>query len=213
MSVKRIIGASMGNCVHVAGVQHFLDLAERMGWETLFLGPAVPVEKVLEAVAEVRPDVVALGYRLTAANVIPLIEQLMQGAQSLAFRPHWLFGGTRPVAEAVQKLGFFDTVYDGSEDVDDTIAFLRGEARAQGVERPADRLIARIGQKSPYPLLRHHFGLPSLADTERGIAAIAEAHVLDVVSLGIDQNTITTMLYKGINTAKTIRYDDIHFLV
>lgn len=31
--------------------------------------------------------------------------------------------------------------------------------------------------------------------------------------LGIDQNTITTMLYKGINTAKTIRYDDIHFLV
>ncbi|WP_195270268.1 TetR/AcrR family transcriptional regulator [Eubacterium sp. 1001713B170207_170306_E7] len=31
--------------------------------------------------------------------------------------------------------------------------------------------------------------------------------------LGIDQNTITTMLYKGINTAKTIRCDDIHFLV
>ena len=31
--------------------------------------------------------------------------------------------------------------------------------------------------------------------------------------LGIDQNTITTMLYKGINTAKIIRYDDIPFLV
>lgn len=31
--------------------------------------------------------------------------------------------------------------------------------------------------------------------------------------LGIDQNTITTMLYKGINTAKTIDRDDIHFLV
>lgn len=189
MGVRRIIGASMGNCVHVAGVQHFLDLAERQGWETLFLGPAVPVEKVLEAVAEARPDVVALGYRLTAANVIPLIERLMRGAQSLTFRPHWLFGGTRPVAEAVRALGFFDTVYDGSEDVDDAIAFLRGEARAQGVERPAQGLIARIGQKSPYPLLRHHFGLPSPADTERGIAAIAEAHVLDVISLGIDQNT------------------------
>lgn len=31
--------------------------------------------------------------------------------------------------------------------------------------------------------------------------------------LGIDQNTITTMLYKGINTAKTIYHDDIRFLV
>ena len=31
--------------------------------------------------------------------------------------------------------------------------------------------------------------------------------------LGIDQNTITTMLYKGINTAKTLDRDDIHFLV
>ena len=42
--------------------------------------------------------------------------------------------------------------------------------------------------KAPYPILRHHFGLPTLQDTIEGIAHIAEAKVLDVISLGIDQD-------------------------
>jgi methanogenic corrinoid protein MtbC1 len=35
----------LGECVHVAGVSNFLRLAEAAGWKTVFLGPAVPVEK------------------------------------------------------------------------------------------------------------------------------------------------------------------------
>ena len=48
--------------------------------------------------------------------------------------------------------------------------------------------IERIHWKSPYPLIRHHFGLPTLEATHRGIKQIAEAQVLDVVSMGIDQD-------------------------
>ncbi len=179
----------MGNCVHVAGVEHFLSLAESLGWEAVFLGPAVPIDRVLEAVAAQKPDVVALGYRLTSANAIPLVKALREGAASLAAQPHWLFGGTRPVAQAVSELGFFDTVFDSREDLDDTIAFLKGGEKQLGDAQTADTLIARIRQKAPYPLLRHHFGLPSLAETALGITRIAESRVLDVLSLGIDQNT------------------------
>ena len=45
---KKILGASIGNCVHVAGVVHFLSLAEQEGYDTLFLGPAVTTEKLFE---------------------------------------------------------------------------------------------------------------------------------------------------------------------
>ena len=42
--------------------------------------------------------------------------------------------------------------------------------------------------KSPYPLIRHHFGLPTMEETRLGIERIAESQVLDVISLGIDQD-------------------------
>ena len=48
--------------------------------------------------------------------------------------------------------------------------------------------IERIKWKSPYPILRHHFGLPTMEDTIAGIEKIADAHALDVISLGIDQD-------------------------
>ncbi len=46
----------------------------------------------------------------------------------------------------------------------------------------------RIHWKSPYPILRHHFGLPTMEATLEGIEKIAEAQALDVISLGIDQD-------------------------
>jgi len=49
-------------------------------------------------------------------------------------------------------------------------------------------LIDRIHWKTPYPLLRHHFGLPTMPDTMQGIHSIAEARLLDIISLGIDQD-------------------------
>lgn len=70
MSNKLIIGAAIGNCVHVAGVIHFLELAKKEGYDVKFLGPAVSVESLFQNIELYKPDSVAIGYRLTPANVI-----------------------------------------------------------------------------------------------------------------------------------------------
>lgn len=189
MKKKLILGASVGNCVHVAGVAHFLDLAQDQGYETVFAGPAVKVDAIIELCKKYRPDIVSLGYRLTPENVVPIIEELKVKAKALDKQPVWVFGGTRPVAATVSELQFFDKIFDGTEDIDDCIAYLRNKSAGVAVEQYADKLVDCIAQKQPYPLLRHHFGLPSLDETVRGCAAIADSKVLDVISLGIDQNT------------------------
>ncbi|MCX7668212.1 MAG: hypothetical protein N2Z84_04700 [Atribacterota bacterium] len=44
---KKIVGVSLGSCVHVAGVYRFLQLTERFGYCLLFLGPAVSVQELI----------------------------------------------------------------------------------------------------------------------------------------------------------------------
>ncbi len=186
---KMIIGASLGNCVHVAGVAHFLDLAQDVGYETLMAGPAVGVDNVIKLVKKHSPDMVCLGYRLTPENVVPIVEELCEKSKTLEKQPTWIFGGTSPVAAVVSEIGFFDKIFDSSEDLDDCLAYLRGGEGVAEEELYEDKLIPRLKQKAPYPLLRHHFGLPSLDETIDGVSEIANAKVLDIVSLGIDQNT------------------------
>ena len=36
---RKMVAASMGDCVHVAGIINFLKLAQLCGWETKFWGP------------------------------------------------------------------------------------------------------------------------------------------------------------------------------
>ena len=191
MSRGIIIGASLGNCVHVAGAAHFLTLAEDEGYETIFLGPAISVDTVLESIEKNKPVMAALGYRLTPENGVVIVRELIEKSKNLAHKPMWLFGGTAPVAEKVRELGFFDVIFDGTDDIDDSITFLRtGQfPDKSSAELFAADLTGRLAQKNPYPLLRHHFGLPSYDETLRGIEEIALSRVLDVISLGIDQNT------------------------
>jgi len=66
---------------------------------------------------------------------------------------------------------------------------LRGESAGPKDEASYPQTtIERITWKAPYPILRHHFGLPTMEATLEGIQKIAEARVLDVISLGIDQD-------------------------
>ena len=69
------------------------------------------------------------------------------------------------------------------------VAFLRGEqaSTAPGTP-PPQTLMERVRWKAPYPLLRHHFGRPTVAETVAGAVEIARAECLDVLSLGTDQN-------------------------
>ena len=187
---KTVVAAALGECVHVAGVMNFLRLAESAGWRTVFLGPAVPVERVLEAARAEGAALVGVSYRLTPETGERLLVEFAEAADDLhSAGIRFAFGGTPPVAARARAIGFFEQIFDGSEPTESVLAYLKGQPLDQaGVSAYPQATIERIGWKAPYPLIRHHFGLPTMAETLAGIAAIAEARVLDVISLGIDQD-------------------------
>ena len=185
----RILGASIGNCVHVGGIVNFLKLAEKHGYETAFLGPATPVSRVVEETARHRPDVIALSYRLTpntGRNV--LLEVRAAKADGKFGTAKLIFGGTPEVAKIASELGLFDWVVTGSESPQDLEAWLTGQIAARPPESYADTLLGRISASRPMPILRHHFGRPDLQETIEGCRRIAEARALDVISIAPDQN-------------------------
>ena len=63
--MKTVIAGALGECVHVAGVNNFLRLAEQAGWRTVFLGPAVSIEQMVAAAIKEKADMVGVSYRLT----------------------------------------------------------------------------------------------------------------------------------------------------
>lgn len=187
--MKKILGAAIGLCVHVGGLHHFLKIAESEGYETSSLGPAVSLSRLVKAIQEEKPDIVAISYRLTAEAAESLFSQLSRELKKAGLGPlHLVFGGTPPVAEKARQSGIFEKVFDGTEPFKDIVHYLRGSGTSSQANKPADTLLGRIKQKYPYPLLRHHFGRPSLAETIEGIRVIADAEVLDVISIGPDQN-------------------------
>lgn len=191
MTQKTVVAAALGECVHVAGVSNFLRLAETAGWKTIFLGPAVPVEQVLEAARREKADLVGVSYRLTPETGERLLGQFAEAASELhEAGVKFAFAGTPPVAEKAEKLsGFFDKIFDSSESPEQVLAYLKGQpARDLSEKDFPQRTVDRILWKRPYPILRHHFGLPTMEDTLRDIELIAEAQAVDVISLGIDQD-------------------------
>lgn len=188
---RLILGAAIGECVHVAGVVNFLNLAEAAGIRTVCLGPAVPVPRLLAAVQQHRPDVVAVGYRLTPGAWQAVLAELQAAAGAAGLdRLVWVFGGTTPCARLAEASGFFAAVFPSEATPADALAFLRGGAGAPGAgpATPPQTLVERIRWKAPYPLIRHHFGQPTVAETVAGAYRIASAGALDVLSLGTDQN-------------------------
>lgn len=187
---KTVIAAAIGECVHVAGVTNFLKLAEDTGWNTVFLGPAVSISEILAAAKKENANLVGISYRLTAATGERLLGEFAEAADELkSAGVRFAFGGTPEIARKAKAMGFFEKVFDGSDPTEVVIAYLKGEAvnEDQKIQYP-DSTIARILWKAPYPLLRHHFGLPSLDETLRGVERISAAQCMDVISLGIDQD-------------------------
>jgi len=187
---KTVVAAALGECVHVAGVLNFLRLAESAGWRTVFLGPAVPIEDVLRTARKENADLIGVSYRLTPETGERLLGEFAEAADDLRTAgKRFAFGGTPPVAEKARKIGFFERVFDGSEPLEEVLAYLKGQTFAQPSELDYPQsTIERIRWKSPIPLLRHHFGLPTMEDSLHGVEMISKAKVLDVISLGIDQD-------------------------
>lgn len=188
--MNTIVAAAIGECVHVAGVVRFLRLAESIGWRTVFLGPATPIEQVLAVARREKADLVGVSYRLTPETGERLLAEFAEEADDLhSAGVRFVLGTTPPVAERVCQLGFFDRIYQGGEPGQDVVAYLKGQSQPLLSEDDYPQsTIERIAWKAPYPLIRHHFGLPTLDATITGIGHIAGARVLDVISLGIDQD-------------------------
>jgi len=187
--MKTVVAAALGECVHVAGVSNFLRLAEQVGWRTIFLGPAVPIEKVIEVAKIEEADLVGVSYRLTPENAENLLGEFAEEADELrSSGVKFAFGGTPPVVERARKLKFFEICFDGTEETEDVSAYLKGKDLSERKEAYYPQaVVERIRWKSPFPIIRHHFGLPDMQTTIDGIRVIAESKMLDVISLGIDQ--------------------------
>ena len=184
-----VIGAALGECVHVAGVLNFLRLAEAAGWRTVFLGPSVPVQHVIAAAQREGAEMVGVSYRLTPETGERLLGEFCEAADELRLTGvRFCFGGTPPMAERAAAMGFFERVF-GEEGADEVLAYVKGEGpTARSAAHYPQTVLDRMRWKAPYPLLRHHFGLPTMEATLDGIERIAEAGVLDIISLGTDQD-------------------------
>jgi methylmalonyl-CoA mutase cobalamin-binding subunit len=169
---------------------NFLRLAEAAGWRTVFLGPAVPVEEMIRAARREQADLVGVSYRLTPETGERLLGEFAEAADDLrSAGVRFAFGGTPPVAERARAIGFFERTFEGGEPAEAMLAYLKGQPHAGLAEADFPQTtVERFAWKAPFPVIRHHFGLPTVEATRAGIARIAEARALDVVSLGIDQD-------------------------
>lgn len=179
----------MGTCVHVGGLYHFLKTAEAEGYYSILLGPAVSINRIVDAIIREKPEITAISYRLTPEVASTLFEELAKAlkAKNLS-KSRLIFGGTPPVAAIASKCSLFERSFDGSESLSEIQSYLRGTLAGSAKTRYASELISRIRENYPYPILRHHFGRPSMEETLKGIKEIALSGVVDVISIGPDQN-------------------------
>ena len=130
---KIVIGCSLGECVHVAGVHNFLSLSDQTGYKTIFLGPAVAIESLIDVIRESNPAIVGVSYRLSPETGESIITTFIDSIREagLTAKCKYLFAGTPPVAELARRTGFFDAVFSGLEPVEELLAILKGKQEGE----------------------------------------------------------------------------------
>ena len=142
-------------------------------------------------------DIVGINYRLTPSTVRPLLQDFIKGYERIENKPERIFfAGTPEVVKVAKGFKIFDEYFVGGESRHRLILILKNEKLSsdQKPTIPKD-LLSRIEWKKPYPIIRAHFGLPDLSETIIGIKKLAEAEVLDVISIATDQNTQANYFY------------------
>ncbi|MFO8017775.1 MAG: methionine synthase [Promethearchaeia archaeon] len=188
---KKVFTASIGQCVHVAGVFNFMNIAEELGYNCKFLGPAIQIKELISRIKKREPNILGLSYRLTPQTVDQLLQEFFEKYKDLEIKPHKLFfAGTPEVVKIARKFDQFDHFFIGGESKFEILNILKfKEDSSKSMKEVPMDLISRIKWKKPYPVIRAHFGLQNLKDTIKGIRKIAEANVLDIISIAPDQNT------------------------
>ena len=196
--MKKILGAAAGSCVHVAGIINFLKIAENIGFETKFLGSAIDTRSIIKEIESFKPEIVGISYRLSPESAVKIFLEFKKalleskiglGKESILF----MLGTTRPVSKALEKAGIlniFNYVFTGGESIEKIKSCLMQEnIKNPLIAVPPQNLTDRIYYKKPFPLLRHHFGRPDFNETIKGIKIISESQLIDIISIGPDQNT------------------------
>ena len=195
-----MIGCSLGNCIHIAGIAEFFRLAEVKGFQTLSLGPAVDPARIVATLLEHDPAVGCVSYRLSRSAGESVLERFRDLILAAGFKGRLLFGGTPETVSLAKKMNIFHYFFTGDEpaqQVELVLNWLGGGPSPKNheiaaVKRPALHqalsTLPHIGDGLYMPLLRHHFGLPDLETTIAGVEAISRAKILDVISLAPDQN-------------------------
>jgi len=194
--LRKILGASIGSCVHVAGIMNFLNIAQRCGFETKFSGSAVDIARLKGEIEKYDPEIIAVSYRLSPESAAELFNDLNNFIIKNFKHKAFILGTTKSVAAALEKAGIlkiFDRVYTGGEPAQDVEDYLTGnlmgkKLKLSGSKTPPQTLTERISFKKPWPILRDHFGRPTLEETIKGIKKIAKSGLIDVISIGPDQN-------------------------
>jgi len=185
-----MIVASIGNCVHAAGIYNFSVMARHEGYNVEYMGSAVPLKELVGGIIEFEPHIVALSYRLSEEGAFYLLKELEgiikeNGFEDIIF----IFGGTVETAKAARKFDYIKKVFDGSEEKAESIIYLRNIEKGVVEDvMPPQTLRERIEWKKPFPVIRHHIGLETIEDTYKDIKVLAESKLLDIISLAPDQN-------------------------
>jgi len=183
--MKKILAATLGDCVHVAGINNFLNLCKSFGYKTIFLGTRVPIETIKDYIRKEKPDFVALSYRLNSETFSKILTQIRN--LSLHKESRLIFGGTPDVAFLAKRSGLFVKSFDGTESIEEIQSFISGKRIKSSIKKHSLNLRERLLEKRP--LIRHHYGRPSLKETLGGLQKIALSGVCDIISIGPDQNT------------------------
>jgi len=190
--VKKILGAAVGSCVHVAGIMNFLNIAKKAGFETIFLGSAVDISRLENEIEKKAPDIVGISYRLSPESSVKLFENFSKTVAEKFKNTTFILGTTSSVADTLKNSGMmkiFDRVFTGGESIQEIENYLKGtKLKDYKGKIPPQNLMERIEYRKPYPVLRHHFGRPSLDETIKGVKKVSKSELIDVISIGPDQN-------------------------
>ena len=185
--MKKILAAALGECIHIMGLNNFLELAGTLGFSTYLLGATIPVDELIRALKAENPDLAAISYRLEPQKAEALLKELETRieAENLGHITY-VFGGTKETGEVARRFKFIRQVFDESRTPQEVFDFLN--SLVFEAKNYPDNLIERMRSSFPYPLIRHHFGAPDLEATVGGIKVLAESGAIDVISLTMDRN-------------------------